>query len=106
MLVPLSQSALTEAVSVATTASSSASPRFGAGGRTGATGSAGRRRFPKKSPRRSPPKQSHQWARGALYAMLAPMGLEDHIQLYIAACPITAREANTSVSTAGYQRRT
>src|SRR5215218_4163193 len=100
-MAPLSLSALTDPVSVATTASSSASPRFGAGGRTGATGSAGRRRFPKKSPRRSPPKQPHQRARGALYAMLAPMGLEDHIQLYIAACPITAREANTSVSTAG-----
>jgi hypothetical protein len=33
--------------------------------------------------------------------MLASMGLEDHIQLYLAACPITARKANISVSTAG-----
>jgi hypothetical protein len=33
--------------------------------------------------------------------MLAPMGLGDHIQLYLAACPITARKASTSVSPAG-----
>jgi hypothetical protein len=60
-----------------------------------------RRRFPKKSPRRSPPERPHQRVRGALCAMLAPMGLGDHIQLYLAACPITARKANTSVSPAG-----
>ncbi len=36
-----------------------------------------------------------------MYAVPAPTELEDRIQLYIAACPITAGEANTGVSTAG-----
>ena len=33
--------------------------------------------------------------------MLAPMEIEDHIQLDLTACPITARKASTSVSPAG-----
>jgi hypothetical protein len=33
--------------------------------------------------------------------MLAPMGIEDHIRLYLAACLITARKASPSVSPAG-----
>jgi hypothetical protein len=33
--------------------------------------------------------------------MLAPMRLGDHVQLYLAACPITARKASPSVSPAG-----
>ena len=58
-------------------------------------------KVPEGEPEKVPPERPRQRARGATFAMLAPMGLEDHIQLYIAACPITAREANTSVSTAG-----
>ena len=58
-------------------------------------------KIPEEEPEKVPPERPRQRARGATFAMLAPMGLEDHIQLYIATCPITARKANTSVSTAG-----
>src|SRR3712207_6959721 len=56
-------------------------------------------KVPEGEPEKVPPERPRQRARGATFAMLAPMGLEDHIQLDLAACPITARKANTSVST-------
>ena len=55
----------------------------------------------KKSPRRSPHERPRQQTRGASFATLAPMGLGDHSQPYLATYPITARKANTSVSPAG-----
>ena len=58
-------------------------------------------KVPEEEPEKVPPERPRQRARGATFAMLAPMGLEDHIQLDLATCPITARKANTSVSTAG-----
>jgi hypothetical protein len=58
-------------------------------------------KVPEEEPEKVPPERPRQSARGATFAMLAPMGLEDHIQLDLAACPITVRKANTSVSTAG-----
>ena len=61
-------------------------------------------KVPEEEPEKVPPERPRQRARGATFAMLAPMGLEDledHIQLDLATCPITAWKANTSVSTAG-----
>ena len=58
-------------------------------------------KVPEGEPEKVPPERPRQRARGATFAMLAPTGLEDHIQLDLAACPITARKANTSVSPAG-----
>ena len=59
----------------------------------------------KKSPRRSPHERPRQQTRGASFATLAPMGLGDHSQPYLATYPITARKANTSVSRLGHRRR-
>ena len=58
-------------------------------------------KVPEEEPEKVRPERPRQRARGATFAMLAPMGLEHHIQLDLATCPITARKANTSVSTAG-----
>jgi hypothetical protein len=62
-------------------------------------------KVPEEEPEKVPPERPRQRARGATFAMLAPMGLEDHIQLDLALARSLLGRPILAFPQLGYRRR-